>query len=113
MKNSPYLAGTDTLSQKIGFFSYIPIVTMIFGSIYLIIPYDYSLIILPENFLLIFLSDYLHQQYHTKGSWLEPYPWFQYRRNLHFKHHKVFTQNLSLGGMDYTIDKYMGSFKDL
>ena len=48
----------------------------------------------------------------TAGSWLEGYKFFERRRRLHFYHHYKFARNMTLGGLDFTVDKLFGSFEE-
>ena len=60
--------------------------------VYCVMPSTRAFVILfLESFTFLYVSDYLHQQYHIKDTWLERSPmlkdWFLQRRLYHFHHH--------------------------
>ena len=63
-----------------------------------------------ECALYLLVSDHLHQQYHVDGSWLEQFDWFMRRRERHFYHHYHMKRNMSLGGMDSTVDRLLHTY---
>ena len=66
--------------------------------------YYYSLFIITEVNILLFISDYIHTNIHIKENWLEDYSFFRKCREIHKIHHKNYTKNYSLSGYDNTID---------
>jgi hypothetical protein len=42
----------------------------------MILPYNIFLFVILEIYLLLYISDYIHMQFHINGSWLERYEWF-------------------------------------
>ncbi len=64
-----------------------------------------------ECSIYLYVSDYMHQNFHIEGCWLEKYEWFIERRNFHFYHHYHWDMNMSLGAMDRTIDYVMNTYK--
>ena len=60
----------------------------------------------------LFVSDYLHTQYHVKNSWLEGLlgDWFLRRRLYHFHHHHKLQETMSLGGISTVCDRLLGSY---
>jgi hypothetical protein len=91
-----------------------PIVLILLFLFYCIIPsYDLYCIFVLEAFILVGSNTYLHSQFHIKGSWLEKYKWFIHRRYLHFYHHGHLRNNMSLGGIDPTIDKLMKTYHEI
>ena len=67
-----------------------------------------SFIIISQLLLFAYISDYIHTEIHTFGSWLEKYEWFIHRRNSHFIHHKKHRKNINI--IDYTFDKLNNTY---
>jgi len=65
-----------------------------------------------QSAVFLFVSDYLHTQYHVKDSWLEGLlgDWFLRRRLYHFHHHHKLQENMSLGGISTVCDRLFGSY---
>jgi sterol desaturase/sphingolipid hydroxylase (fatty acid hydroxylase superfamily) len=60
----------------------------------------------------LFVSDYLHTQFHVQGSWLEGWDWFRRKRREHMLHHRRPRKNMSLGGLSTLVDRMLGTFLD-
>ena len=81
-----------------------PIVSLITGVFYTILPFNIFLFIISEIYLLLFISDYIHTHYHIKNCWLEKYSWFLEKRKYHYIHHIKLNKNMSLSGLCNTYD---------
>mmetsp|Transcript_39207 Transcript_39207/g.77082 ORF Transcript_39207/g.77082 Transcript_39207/m.77082 type:complete len:174 (-) Transcript_39207:119-640(-) len=103
LKDPPY-------SGQKGEFVFAPLVFCIWFLCYLCLPLRFALLVVIESTLFSYVSNYLHQHYHLKGSWLEKYKWFQDRRNRHYYHHHHLRKNMSLGGLDPVFDKLFGTY---
>jgi len=68
--------------------------------------------IFVESATFLFISDYLHMQYHVENSWLEGHlgDWFINRRLYHFHHHHRLRENMSLGGISTMVDRLFGTY---
>ena len=91
------------LNMPISFILHTPLLLIIYYLLYRYL-YTYSLFIITEINILLFVSDYIHTNIHVKNSWLEKYSLFIKCRNIHLLHHKNFTKNFSLSGYDNTFD---------
>lgn len=81
----------------------IPIVMLIWMIVHFLFNFETTIIFIVSSGSLLFITDYLHTQYHITNSWLETNCFtkqcFLKRRKLHLLHHKTVTKNLSLGGI--------------
>ena len=106
LRTKPYMSGGGDLAFG-------PIIALISGIIYMLLPLKFYLVVLLESTLFIFVSDHLHVQYHLKGSYLERFDWFQRRRQRHFWHHKHLRENMSLGGIDPVFDHLFKTYREV
>jgi len=111
LDKAPYKTNSEYFYFNRGTVAFMPITIILLYGIYYTLPLTWSIIILPESTALLLLSDYLHQQYHIDGSWLEKYNWFLSKRKYHLLHHNKMTKNFSLGGLTYSIDKVLNTFE--
>lgn len=79
------------------------------GAFY-VLPYRYAWIFDVEALIILSISTYMHDAFHIKGHYLEKYNWFLKRRALHFYHHGHLKNNMSLSGIDNTMDKCMKTY---
>ena len=114
LKPPPYSSG-DGLTGAHAFLP--PIVLLTLGSAYLLLCIGLSTsavcLFIVESAWYLWISNYLHEQYHIDGSWLERFEWFLNRRSRHFYHHHHMHKNMSLGGIDSTIDRLLNTFVEI
>ena len=113
MDTKPYRTGY-TYSIPDGMFAYGPPFIVLLSSLYFCVDICIELstyvTIVFELLLLAYLSDYIHTEIHTDGSWLEKYYWFKRKRELHLLHHKKVIKNMNI--IDHTFDKVNDSYKE-
>ena len=51
---------------------------------------------------------YVHKHYHLEKSWLDRWPWFCRRRDLHYMHHRK--TGCNFGVIDFFWDRLFGTF---
>jgi sterol desaturase/sphingolipid hydroxylase (fatty acid hydroxylase superfamily) len=91
-----------------GVIAFLPITCMPIG--YMLWIQEYMMLSMIT--ILILTSDYMHTQFHLKGSWLNGYPWFEKRRRIHFIHHRHLDSNFSFGGLSYIMDKSNNTYRN-
>lgn len=87
-----------------------PIVFLILAVSFLVFPFRFAVIFDVESLTILSLSSYLHDSFHIENHWLEKYTWFLKRRAQHFYHHGHLHKNMSLSGIDSTVDQWMKTF---
>ena len=99
---------------------FLPILGFIWLAFFAILPLEFATLVFVESAFYLWLSNYLHSQYHIDGSWLESAPWaggkdgwFLSRRALHFYHHRHLRKNMSLGGISRLADVTFNTFVDV
>ena len=60
-----------------------------------------------------YISDYIHTEIHTEGSWLEKYNWFQNKRKVHLLHHKITTKNTVIHSYPVDLKNNFNILKDI
>ena len=103
IKPSPYQDGGGT-------FVFGPLVLLLIITAFAVLPFRYAVIFNVEGCSVLGISTYLHDAFHIEKHWLERYDWFMKRRALHFYHHGHHKKNMSLSGIDTTMDKCMRTF---
>ena len=103
-----------------GEYVFLPILGLVWLSLFAALPLKFATLIFVESAFFLWLSNYLHSQFHIKGSWLERAPlvggrggWFAIRRARHFYHHGHLRKNMSLGGLSRLADVTLKSFVDV
>ena len=96
-----------------GEFAFGPIIATIFGLMYILLPTRISWVVILETLVFTLVSDRLHVEYHTQGSYLERFDWFLRRRERHFWHHKHLRENMSLGGIDSVFDHVFRTYHEV
>jgi hypothetical protein len=98
---------------------FVPIIGLLWLLFFALLPWQFATLIFVESAVFLWLSNYLHTQYHIDGSWLETAPWvggeggwFLSRRALHFYHHRHLRKNMSLGGISHLADVTLKTFRD-
>lgn len=107
MKPAPYISrGGDII--------FIPWISCIYISAILSFQLYYTIAFILETTILLWLSNYIHEQIHISNSWLEYNiflrKWFLFVREKHFIHHKSPKNNMSLGGILYIADYTLGTY---
>ena len=70
LRPGPYIGGG-------GEYAFGPVVLVILGVAYFLIgDLCYFVIFVVQSMGMLLASDYLHTQFHVKGSWLAEYNWF-------------------------------------
>jgi hypothetical protein len=94
--------------------AFLPIIFLIWFIVYIIFDNFITSIFIIQTSMLLLLSNYIHEQFHIKNSWLEnndiTKEWFLERRNYHFYHHHKQKFNMSLSGISYCIDNIMNTY---
>jgi len=93
-----------------GIMVYGPLVLLLAITAFVILPFRYAVIFDVEALTVLSVSTYLHDSFHIEDHWLERYDWFLKQRALHFYHHGHLKKNMSLSGIDTTMDKCMRTF---
>jgi len=106
LKPGPYQDGG-------GLYVFGPLVLLMVCTAVFLLPFRYAFIFNFEGLLVLSTSTYLHDAYHVEGHWLSKYDWFLRRRSLHFYHHGHLKKNMSLSGIDSTMDKCMNTFVEV
>ena len=92
-------------------------VFLIWVVVYIIFDIRISAVFIIESFILMIVSNHLHEEFHVKNSWLEQNRftrnWFLHRREQHFLHHYKPSVNLSLGGINSIADYEFGTHMDV
>lgn len=106
LRPEPYNSGGGELAFG-------PIIAIIYGIIYILLPVRIAWVVLLESTLFLLASDRLHVEYHVQGSYLERFDWFLRRRERHFWHHKHLRENMSLGGIDPVFDHVFKTYREV
>eukprot|EP00747_Dinoflagellata_sp_TGD_P210406 gnl/TRDRNA2_/TRDRNA2_83679_c0_seq1.p1 gnl/TRDRNA2_/TRDRNA2_83679_c0~~gnl/TRDRNA2_/TRDRNA2_83679_c0_seq1.p1 ORF type:complete len:249 (+),score=41.95 gnl/TRDRNA2_/TRDRNA2_83679_c0_seq1:71-748(+) len=89
-----------------------PPITLLWLAIWYVTRPNFHIFVLifVESVVFLLISDHLHTHYHTEGSYLERFEWFQRRRAYHFLHHRKLQRNMSLGGISTLVDRLLLSY---
>ena len=106
--DEPYIgSGGDII-----FIQWVP---SIWISIYISFPLYFTILFIIQTSMLMWLSNYMHEQFHITDSWLLynkfTKKWFLFARKKHFIHHSCTWTNMSLGGLSYLADYTLGTYR--